>query len=68
MVMFPSSLNRTTKRLPYSLFGVADLLLKVGLLLEFYILTTSKVIIGQVLTNSDFIVLPHWEIRPTGGT
>ena len=37
-----------------------------GWLLEFYILATSKVISGQtVCPLGDFIVLPHWEMRPS---
>ena len=40
----------------------------VGWLLEFYILATSEVIAGWILTcdmhtHGDFIVLFHWEIR-----
>ena len=36
-------------------------------LLLFYVLATSKIISGHVLTvwtHGDFIVLPHWETRP----
>ena len=35
-----------------------------GWLLEFYVLTTSKVISEQVTTHIDFEVLSYWEIKP----
>ena len=39
----------------------------VGWLLEFYILVTSRIISGRVTvhTYGHFIVLPHWETRPS---
>ena len=35
-------------------------------MLEFYVLAISKggYRLATVLTRGDFIVLPHWEIRP----